>query len=77
MLLCKCVWDHTWVLGVVLSLTEDLQWADGIHGVHLVVKSNEDLERLSVALRFLNNRTHLAGIVVGSGCGVVWLVSPW
>lgn len=48
----------------MLSLSKDFQWADGVHGVHLVVEGNEDLERLNVALRFLNNRTHLAGIVL-------------
>lgn len=55
----------------MLSLGKDLQWADGVHGVHVVVEGNEDLERLDVALRFLDDCTHLAGVVEWWKRGVV------
>lgn len=56
----------TWVLGVVLGHAEDLQWANGIHGVHVVVQGDEDLERLNRAL--INDCTHLAGVGVWLCC---------
>lgn len=56
---------HTWVLGVMLGPAKHLQWADHVHRVHLVMQSDENLERLIVALRFLSDCTHLASIVWG------------
>lgn len=61
----------TWVLGVVLGHAEDLQWANGVHGVHAVVQGDEDLERLNRAL--INDCTHLAGVGVWLCCCEVGL----
>lgn len=54
--------NFTWILSIMLSRSEDLQWADGIHGVHAVVHGDEDLDWLMLAV-VLNDCTHLAGLI--------------
>lgn len=56
----------TWGFLVVLGHAEDLQRADSVHGVHAIVKRNEDLDGLIKPFRLLDDRTHLAAYRNGS-----------
>jgi len=53
---------RTFVLLVVLSCREDLKRTDHVHGVEAIMKSDEDLHRLWVAVLF-NDCTHCNGVL--------------
>jgi len=47
----------------VLSVGEDLQWPNGIQGVHALMHGDEDLDRVVARSILLNDCTHFDGSV--------------